>query len=255
MRKWLIFLGAVLCALLLAAGWVAIQLEQTPTLHENPYTVSDFAQDGAFLTCTAGRSSVGIDVSSHQQDIDWQAVAASGVEFAFVRVGYRSYSSGEIQADAYAMDNLTQAQAAGLAVGAYFFSQAISVEEALEEAAFALEQLEGIALELPLVYDWEYISESARTGQVDGQTLTDCTIAFCQAVEAAGQTPMVYFNTSQALNMLDMEALAGYGLWLAKYEGGMDFPYRVDFWQYTNTGTVPGITGNVDIDLRFYYDH
>lgn len=215
----------------------------------SPYTPADFVWQGDVLTCTKGNVRHGIDVSSHQGEIDWQQVADSGVDFAFIRLGYRGYNSGTLHTDEYAGANLRGAGNAGLKVGAYFFSQAVSVEEAREEAAYALDILDGFPLDLPLMYDWEFVSLEARTGRVTGETLTECTQAFCRVIEENGLAPAVYFNTDQA-QKLSLEALP-YPWWLAKYNEDLDFVCQVDLWQYSNTGTVPGIAGNVDLDLMF----
>ena len=218
---------------------------------ENPYGPEDFAYNGDYLTCTAGESRLGVDVSSHQGDIDWNAVAAAGVEFAMVRIGFRGYAEGEINEDTKARVNIEGAKAAGLDVGVYFFSQAIDAEEAAQEAQWAVEFLEGYALELPLVYDWEHVwSEEARTADlVDPEVLTACAQSFCDVVAAAGFEPMVYFNGYQARDLYDLTALKKYGFWLAQYADAMDFPYAVDCWQYSETGAVDGIGGKVDLNL------
>lgn len=221
------------------------------TLPPSLYTPEDFVQVGDYLTCTAGDVIVGIDVSSHQGKIDWQTVADAGIRYAFVRLGYRGYGNGALQTDVYARLNLEGAKAAGIAVGAYFFSQAIDVAEAKQEAAYALGILGGFELDLPLVYDWEYVNDTARTANMDKRTLTDCTLAFCEAVEQAGYDPMVYFNSSQITRLLFAEEIEQYPWWLAKYDPALDFPCRADMWQYTNQGTVPGIPAPVDIDLMF----
>lgn len=217
----------------------------------SPYAPADFRMEGDYLACTAGPAVAGIDVSSHQGEIDWQAVADAGIRFAYIRLGYRGYNNGELFTDEYAAENLAAARAAGLKTGAYFFSQAVTVEEAREEADYALSVLDGAELELPLVYDWEFVSAEARTGQIRARELTDFTLAFCRTVEAAGYAPMVYFNTSQGRDLLLLRELEQYPWWLAKYDLEKDFLCRVDQWQYTCQGTVPGIRGNVDIDLLF----
>ena len=219
----------------------------------NPYGPEDFAYNGDYLTCTAGECRMGVDVSSHQGSIDWEAVAAAGVEFAMVRIGYRGFDEGEIHEDARARENIEGAQAAGLDVGVYFFSQAISPQEAAREAAWAVTFLEGHQLELPLVYDWEHVwDEDARTAELkDRELLTACARSFCQVVQAAGYGPMVYFNGYQARDLYDLTALQEYGFWLAQYAEGMDFPYAVDCWQYSETGAVEGIPGKVDLNLWF----
>ena len=221
------------------------------TLPPSAYTPEDFVFDGDYLSCTAGETVLGIDVSSHQGEIDWQQVAGAGVEFVFVRLAYRGYSSGTLNPDEYARINLDGAREAGIAVGAYLYSQAVSVAEAEEEARYALEMLDGFQLDLPLVYDWEYVSDTARTANVDARNLTDCTLAFCEAVEEAGCEAMIYFNSSQIMDLLYGGELEQYPWWLAKYDLAMEFPCQADLWQYTNQGTVPGITGVVDIDLMF----
>ena len=220
---------------------------------ENPYGPEDFAYDGDYLTCTAGESRLGVDVSSHQGDIDWNAVAAAGVEFAMVRIGFRGYAEGEINEDTKARTNIEGAKAAGLDVGVYFFSQAISPEEAAEEARWAIEFLAGYELELPLVYDWEHVwDEEARTADlVDSELLTACARSFCDTVVAAGYEPMVYFNGYQARDLYDLTALKKYGFWLAQYADAMDFPYAVNLWQYSETGAVDGVRGKVDLNLWF----
>ena len=240
--------GTLLFLLLLA---LILQLTAGPNIPKNPYSPDDYRYDAGFLICDKGQTVAGIDVSQHQGIIDWQQVADAGIEFVFLRVGNRGYQEGKLSADKRFEENYAGAKAAGLKVGAYFFSQAISVEEAYEEALFALELLKGKTLELPLVYDWEYISADARTGQVTGKLLTDCTLAFCQAVESAGYQSMIYFNKSQALIQLQLQRLEDYPMWLAMYDTSAAFPYRVDCWQYSNTGSIPGIGGNVDLNLLY----
>lgn len=221
--------------------------ETAPTLPQSAYSPEDFDRSEEFLTCSGVALSIGIDVSKHQEDIDWQAVAEAGVEFVIVRLGYRGYLEGALNADSMAAAHLTGARAAGLQVGAYFYSQATTVQEALEEAAFALELLGDLSLDLPLAFDWE-ITE--RTEAVDKAAATACAAAFCEAVEQAGQEAMIYFNTYQAQQRLELTALTDYAWWLAMYSDGETFPCRFDYWQYTETGSVPGITGAVDINIR-----
>ena len=222
-----------------------------PKLAENPYGPEDFIYKEDYLTCTAGESRLGVDVSSHQGVIDWQAVADSGVEFAMIRIGFRGYLEGEINADTMARANIEGAKAAGLDVGVYFFSQALTREEAAREAAWCVTFLENTELEMPLVFDWEHVeSAEARTaGFADGPLLTACAQSFCDVVSAAGYEPMVYFNVYQARDLYDLTALQDYGFWIAQYVDGLDFPYAVDLWQYTDSGEVEGIQGRVDLDL------
>ncbi len=191
----------------------------------------------------------GIDVSSHQGEIDWNLVAQSGIEFAMVRLGYRGYDSGTLHIDQYARKNLEGARAAGLRIGAYFFSQAVNAEEARQEAALALQVLDGMPLDLPLVYDWEYVSPQARTGDMDGETLLACVEGFCTSL--GDYQPMIYFNKELSRTLLDLDELEQYPFWLAQYREELEFPYAVGMWQYTDQGIVDGIDGYVDRD-RYY---
>jgi GH25 family lysozyme M1 (1,4-beta-N-acetylmuramidase) len=225
-----------------------------PTLlAPNPYGADDFAFENGYLTCLAGPSVLGLDVSAHQGVIDWQQVKDAGFSFVMIRVGYRGYETGELHVDTFAQSNYAGAKAAGLQVGAYFFSQALNEEEALAEADLLLSQISHWELDMPVVYDWEYVSEEARTGSVTPDTVLSCTTAFLEAVEQAGYRPMVYFNPNHAQTLLDLEQLAEYPFWLALYSDRMTFTHRVDMWQYTQEGTVPGIEVPVDIDLWFPY--
>ena len=193
----------------------------------------------------------GIDVSSHQGAIDWAQVAESGVEFAMIRLGYRGYDTGTLHIDRRAAENLVLAREAGLKIGAYFFSQALIAEEARQEAALALEVLSGIELDLPLAYDWEFVSESARTGAMTESALTECIHAFCGAVEQAGYGSMIYFNRELDRTLLNLNKVNRYPFWLAQYKPELDFRRPVTMWQYTDQGRVPGIEEAVD--LNWYY--
>ena len=227
---------------------------QMPPLEKNPYGPEDFSREDGVMTCLAGPARMGVDVSSYQEQIDWETAAAAGVEFAIIRIGYRGYSVGQIKPDDLAWEHLAGAKSAGLDVGVYFYAQAISPEEAAEEARWCLDFLSGESLDLPVVYDWEWVSNSARTGAMTKEALTECAKIFCETIEKNGYQAMIYFNTHVARDLLDLEELAEYPFWLAQYKNQMDFPHRVDLWQYTETGSVPGIQGDVDIDLMFIYE-
>ncbi len=221
-----------------------------PSPESNPYSMTDFQYDGRYRTCLAAKTVPGIDVSSHQKDIDWQAVADSGIEFAIIRVGYRGYESGLLNADEKAQENYLGAKAAGLKVGAYIFSQAVTVEEAKEEARFLLEAVKDWQIDMPLVFDWEHKKEG-RTLNLDSRIVTDCAIAFCDIIREAGYETMVYFNPHHARRFFHLYELEAYPFWLAYYTDRMDYPYLVEMWQYTNSGSVPGIQTPVDINIYF----
>lgn len=230
--------------------------ETLPPPEANPYGPVDFLleEESQQITLLSGESIKGIDVSSWQGDIDWQQVRDSGVEFVFIRLGGRGTTEGNIYPDEMRDVYYEGAKEAGLKVGGYFFSQSITIEEAVEEAQYALEAVKDWEVDMPIVYDWEYIGDGARTDDMNSGLLTDMVKAYCNTVREAGYDPMVYFGRSHSIDLLNLSELVDYGFWLAMYDPIMDYPYKVDIWQYTETGTVPGISGNVDINLWFQYE-
>lgn len=196
---------------------------------------------------------IGIDVSRYQGSIDWAAVKGAGVDFAMLRLGYRGYGTGRIVLDTYFYQNLQGALANDIEVGVYFFSQAISPEEGAEEAQFCLNALEGYSITYPIVFDWEpYPSGTgARTEGLDDKILTQCAVAFCDEVENAGYQSMVYSNLTYFYLHFDLNELINYPFWLAQYNSRPSFYYHFDIWQYGDSGSVPGIDGNVDLNIHF----
>lgn len=218
----------------------------------NTYEAGSFyLENGRMQTRQEGLRLVqGIDVSAHQGVIDWKQVAGDGVEFAILRAGYRGYTVGNVKEDKMFSLNLAGAKKEGLSVGVYFFSQAITPEEALEEAELVLKLLDGCPLELPVVYDWENINDKdARTNGLDQETLTACARAFCDRVAQAGYQSMLYVIQHWAYKRYDLSRLADVPLWFAQYQEQPDFYYDFQLWQYTSTGSVRGIQGNVDRDV------
>lgn len=214
----------------------------------NDFSVEDFSYDGDYLACTAREYERGIDVSHYQGEIDWQQVRDAGFTFVIIRVGGRGYGEeGKLYEDNSAQQNYAGAKAVGLKVGAYFFSQAITEIEAREEARYALSLVQDWELDLPLVYDWEFINEEARTANMEESDKIRFTKAFCQIVENAGVQPMVYVAPWASVDY--MLAVEQYPIWLVLYSDQMTFKYHFDYWQYSCTGSVPGIEGDVDINL------
>ena len=179
-----------------AATEATTQATTLPAPTETQQVRLTFGYDGNYLTCLSTPSVLGIDVSRYQGKIDWQKVKDAGVEFVILRAALRGYGNGQLYEDSMAQENYRGATEAGLKVGAYIFSQAISEEEAREEAQYLLDITRDWQLDMPLVFDWECLAEDYRTMGVDARALTDYTIAFCDAVKAAGRTPMIYYNRS-----------------------------------------------------------
>ncbi len=194
----------------------------------------------------------GIDVSKHQGKIDWAAVAEDGVEFVFIRVGLRGYGTGEVVEDEYFQANIEGAKAAGIKVGVYFFSQAISPEEALEEANFVLEKIAPYELDCPVVLDVEKVAgANARMNNISVEERTANTVLFCQTIEAAGYRPMVYHNMEAGILLMNLELLENYDKWFAYYQDEFYYPYSYGVWQYSDKGRVNGISTNVDMNICF----
>ena len=198
-------------------------------------------------------SRLGIDVSEYQPEVDWQQVKDYGVDFVIVRVGYRGYGeAGKLVEDNMFRSHVEGALAAGLDVGVYFFSQAVNKEEAQEEAQFVLERIQNYDIKGPVVFDTEEIkNDTARTDDLDGKAFTDHCVTFCDAVKAAGYETMIYANMKWMAFTLDLTRLTAYEKWYADYEPLPQCPYEISMWQYTETGQVPGIDGNVDMNLWF----
>lgn len=201
------------------------------------------------------KSLLGIDVSDHQNSINWAAVKADGVEFAILRIGYRGSTEGDLYEDSRFADNVLGAQAAGMPIGVYFFSQATTEDEAREEAQFVLDKLseQGLSpenLAYPVVFDQEPAEGDGRANGLSAEQYTKNALAFCQAVEEAGYRPMVYGNQTD-MAARDIDQLESYPVWYAEY--GPSVPsanFDFTMWQYTNEGAVRGI--DVPVDLNIY---
>ena len=198
-------------------------------------------------------SKLGIDVSEYQNPVNWQQVKNAGVEYAMIRVGYRGYGEeGRRVEDAMFRSHMEGAVAAGLEVGVYFFSQAINEKETLEEVQFVLDRIKEYPVTYPVVYDTEEIKDDvARTDNLTEEQFTQNCITFCDAIREAGYDTMIYANMKWMAFTLDMRKLTEYEKWYADYEPVPQCPYEFSMWQYTETGQLPGIEGNVDLNLWF----
>lgn len=200
-------------------------------------------------------SKTGIDVSYHQGDIDWEKVAADGIDFAMIRIGYRGYEKGIMHRDELSESYISGAQAAGIDVGVYFYSQAISEAEAREEAVYVCELIKDSEIKYPVVFDWELPDDSeARTLGTTTETLNKCAAAFCQEINDRGYTAMLYSNLKMALTKYDMQTLSAYDFWYVEYKDGHNppsYPYELQMWQYASDGRVDGIDGYVDMNISF----
>lgn len=194
----------------------------------------------------------GIDLSKYQGNVDFSKVKDDGVEYAMIRCGYRGYDSGIIVADPNWGKYAKDASDNGVKVGAYFFTQAVSVDEAIEEANFVIDTIKPYNITYPVVIDVEDVAnKTTRQEKLSPKELTDVVIAFCDTIKAAGYTPMIYSNINYYGGKLEYSRLEAYDKWFASYSTSLYFPYEIAMWQYTSTGTVNGISGNVDVNISF----
>ena len=194
--------------------------------------------------------SLGIDVSKWHGEIDWDVVKAEGVDFAIIRCGYRGSSSGWLVEDPYFFQNIQGAKRAGIKVGVYFFTQAIDLVEAVEEASMVITLLGDTKLDFPIFIDTEG-ANGGRADNLDAATRTAVVNAFCQTIQNAGLEAGVYASRNWYLNRLNIDDLYGYKIWLAEYRETPLYEGNYDLWQYTSSGSVAGIEGRVDLNVSY----
>ena len=229
-------------------------------LNKNPYANIDFKQDEETKIVEAyddGNlvSSFGIDVSKHNGEIDWETLKTTDVDFAIIRLGFRGFETGKLVLDEQFENNLEGVNRVGMDYGVYFYSQAISEEEAIEEAEFLLENIEGYVLDFPIIIDIEL--SDAYTERNENLTIeqrTDFCIAFCKRIEEAGYETMIYGNVVTFMELLDITRLEQYKKWFAFYDDTYYYPYDFEIWQYSNTGILSGINEKVDFNILFEKD-
>jgi GH25 family lysozyme M1 (1,4-beta-N-acetylmuramidase) len=225
-----------------------------PNLNKHPYDWQSLIWNSnrPEYNTTTHSALLGIDVSKYQSEINWDEVAQDGIDFAIIRLGYRGYSSGALVMDEYFQANIKGAQNVGIKIGVYFFSQAINRAEAIEEAEYILAEIKDYNVTLPIVFDMEEVSGTvARTDDLSAEQVTEIMTAFCKRIKQAGHTPVIYGNSKWFVSRMNLEKLEDYEKWIAQYFKVPAFPYNFSIWQFTDSGTVKGINGKVDMDLVF----
>ncbi len=197
----------------------------------------------------------GIDVSSFQGTVDWDAVREDGIDFVMLRAGGRGWAeNGLMYEDDMFRKNCADAAEAGLKVGAYFFSQATNEAEAEEEARFLLGIIKDCPLTYPVAFDWEHVDDNpdARTNAVSDEMLTACAVRFCDVIREGGFEPIIYFNRKLGYFFYDLSIVKTYDFWLAEFADAPAFIYQYKMWQYSDSGSVDGISGIVDLNISLY---
>ena len=205
-----------------------------------------FDVDGVLKSTTG---IMGIDVSKWNGTIDWNQVKASGIEYVIIRCGYRGSSKGALIEDPKYKVNIDGATKAGLKVGVYFFSQAVDEVEAVQEASMVLSLIKGYKISYPIFLDVE--ASGGRADNISKETRTAVCKAFCKTIQNSGYTAGIYANKTWLTNKIDTSQLGSYKIWLAQYAAQPTYTGRYEIWQYKDSGSVPGISGHVDLNLSY----
>ena len=214
----------------------------------------EWSGTATYMQGTPEEAKKGIDVSTFQGDIDWKKVKKSGMDFAIIRLGFRGYESGKIVLDNKFEDNVKGSTEAGLDTGVYFFTEALTEQEAIEEADFVIENLKEYKINMPVVIDVEESAnvDKTRTRDLTADQRTKNVIAFCERIKEAGYDVMIYGNLKSFMIMMNIDELEGYDKWFAYYRYPFHFPYKIKMWQYTAYEKIDGIQEKADVNLMFY---
>lgn len=197
-------------------------------------------------------SYVGADISKYQDYVDFVKLKKAGIQYVMLRVGVRGYGSGQIVMDEYFTDNIKRATDAGLEVGVYFFSQAVSAEEAAEEAQVVLESIKDYEITYPVAFDMEHIvNDTARIDNLTKSEKTDIAKTFLDTIKNAGYKTIIYGKKEWLIKEIDMSKLTAYDVWLAQTEDVPDYPYQFTMWQYSTSAVVDGISGYANLNISF----
>ncbi len=231
--------------------WVVLS-QQIP---RNDYDYTNLTAQGDFMTYYVDghkASYLGVDVSESQEYIDFASVKKAGIDFCMIRAGIRGYSTGTLSVDKYFEDNLKRANEAGLSVGLYFTSQALTEEEAKEEAQLILDRIGELRVDYPIVIDMGYVeNDSARIEGLTREEKTKVTKAFLDTVKEAGYHGMIKGTKEWLIKEIDLTQLTSADIWLDQHQDLPDYPYAFTMWQYKVSGKVDGISGYVGLNLCF----
>lgn len=226
------------------------------TIPINSYNCDNFKIDEGFMAYFDENgnkiSHLGVDISYHQESIDWETLKSSPCEFLMIRCGYRGYTEGGLVEDEKFREYADAATEAGIPFGVYFFTQAITEEEAIAEADFAMSLVQDYDLSYPLAIDTEYISDdNARTNlaELTNEERTKLVTIFCDRVKEFGYYPLIYASENWLRRYLDASMIQEYEIWAPQYLDKNDFMYDFTIWQYAEDGAMPGIPGKVDLNI------
>ena len=222
----------------------------------NSYNTENFRLEDGFMAYFDEEgnkvSHLGVDMSYHQQMVNWEELKNSECEFVMLRCGYRGYTEGGLIVDEKFDEYAQAANDAGIPLGVYFFTQAVSVEEAEAEADFVLSLIEKYQISYPVALDTEFVSDKearTRTTEISDELRSEMCIAFCNKIKEAGYYPMIYAGENWMRRNLNLDMLQEYDFWAPQYLEENDFMYDFTIWQYTESGFIPGVDGEVDLNI------
>ncbi len=230
-----------------------VQEPYVDPVYLNAYDLDKYKLVNQYLTYNDDQYTyeVGVDVSTHQKNINWETLKNTGIDFIFLRVGYRGYETGLINADSRFSERITMANTYKLSAGVYFFSQAVNEEEAVEEAEYVLDKIKDYKVEYPVAFDMEEASDHDRIKDMTAEEYTKVAAAFARRIKEAGYEPIIYGSASWLETKIFMEEIQDIcGFWVASYNTAklpMIHDYKI--WQYSSQGQVPGIDGIVDLNI------
>lgn len=245
----------MLIPILIVSGVYAVyklfSQEESVIEDKSYYDLDLFSMENGWMTYkdSSYKSFTGIDVSSHNQSIDWYSVKQDGIDFAMIRVGYRGAQEGILHEDAYFNTNMQAAIQNKIKVGVYFFSSAITEDEIDEEVNLVLNEIQNYKIDMPIVFDMEEFEKGGRIDTLTQEQRTNLALRFCEKIKKAGYEPMIYGNMTWLYQNYDFEKISKYPIWLASYSSQCPMEDKFDIWQYSNKGQVNGIEGDVDINI------
>lgn len=233
--------------------WVLI----SPYLTKNTYDFTNMSETANLRKYTDNGkkiSYVGVDISKHNGTVNFRSMKAAGIDYVMIRLGARGYSTGQLSLDDNFVENIEDAIDAGLDIGIYFYSQAVTLEEATQEVNFVVQNLTPYKehINYPVAFDMESVpNDKARIDGLSREDKTAISAAFLSGIQAAGYIPMLYGNKEWLIKNIDLAQLQNYDVWLSEDEDIPDYPYQYTMWQYTTTGVLNGITGDANLNLCF----
>lgn len=233
--------------------WVMLN----PYLKKNTYDFTNLEEKAGlrrYMENGKKISYVGVDLSKQNGDVNFNSMKAAGVDYVMIRLGGRGYSTGQISLDENFKKNIEGAAAAGLDIGVYFYSQAISQEEAIQEVNFVIQNLEPYRanVKYPIAFDMEFVAnDTARIDSLTKDEKTNIATSFLESVKAAGYVPMIYGDKEWLIKEIDLARLQSYDVWLVQEQELPDYPYQFTMWQYSTEGVVNGVSGDANLNISF----